>query len=324
MKKVCLFFLICTLLVPNIQGHNPELWPDGNTSISDLPLYSPDIFHETSMLNRVSDKGASRKKKKSASKRKKPKRVKTSRKKSKRVKRHHGKRNRRHLSWHYQGKPDYGLCSYYHNRFHGKKTASGEIYSIHKRTAAHRTLPFGTLVKLTNAKTGQHCIVKINDRGPFHSHFLIDVSLTAAKELGFFNRQPVMVHARVISPDSVGPEPENKSEPKIDSSKILSLVHINAKQGYIYDLEKKLPKKPKGFTLQLYSLTSLEKVKSECSQLFNDSLKSVFVVPIRKKRRLSYKVLYGQYLSRKEALVFKDFFIKRGQSPVVKKFSAIN
>lgn len=76
-----------------------------------------------------------------------------------------------------------GYASYYGGSFHGRKTASGEIYNKYKLTAAHRTLPFGTLVKVTNLKNGKWVIVRINDRGPYNKKRIIDVSFRAARHL---------------------------------------------------------------------------------------------------------------------------------------------
>ncbi len=74
-----------------------------------------------------------------------------------------------------------GKASYYADKFEGKATASGEKFHQHKKTAAHRTLPFGTKVKVTNTTTGKTTKVRINDRGPFVSGRIIDLSKRAAK-----------------------------------------------------------------------------------------------------------------------------------------------
>lgn len=73
-------------------------------------------------------------------------------------------------------------ASYYANKFHGKRTASGRIYDMNKLTAAHKTLPFGTMVRVTNAATGKSVVVEITDRGPFVRGREIDLSKKA-----FFN-----------------------------------------------------------------------------------------------------------------------------------------
>lgn len=77
-----------------------------------------------------------------------------------------------------------GSASYYAATFHGRRTASGEAFDNRAMTAAHRTLPFGTMVRVTNPRTGASVVVRINDRGPFTKGRLIDVSRAAAEQLG--------------------------------------------------------------------------------------------------------------------------------------------
>ncbi len=77
-----------------------------------------------------------------------------------------------------------GSASYYAARFHGQRTASGESFDNNAMTAAHRTLPFGTMVRVTNPSTGASVVVRINDRGPFTRGRMIDVSRAAAQQLG--------------------------------------------------------------------------------------------------------------------------------------------
>lgn len=77
-----------------------------------------------------------------------------------------------------------GIASWYGRKFNGKRTASGEPYDMYGMTAAHRTLPIPSYARVTNTATGKSVIVRINDRGPFHSNRLIDLSYTAAYKLG--------------------------------------------------------------------------------------------------------------------------------------------
>ncbi|MBY6013444.1 septal ring lytic transglycosylase RlpA family protein [Qipengyuania gaetbuli] len=81
-----------------------------------------------------------------------------------------------------------GVASYYGKRFHGRRTASGERFDMNGYTAAHRTLPFGSRVSVTNPRTGKSVVVRINDRGPFHGGRTIDLSRAAAEEIGIVNR----------------------------------------------------------------------------------------------------------------------------------------
>lgn len=79
---------------------------------------------------------------------------------------------------------DRGLASWYGRRFHGRRTASGERYDMHAFTAAHRTLPFGTRVRVRSVHSGREVVVRINDRGPFHRARIIDLSQAAFSALG--------------------------------------------------------------------------------------------------------------------------------------------
>lgn len=94
-----------------------------------------------------------------------------------------------------------GNASYYARKFEGRRTASGEKYRRKLLTAAHRTLPFNTKVKVTNPKNGRWVIVRINDRGPFHKKRIIDVSERAARHLGMFGRGHLKVIIHEV-PDS--------------------------------------------------------------------------------------------------------------------------
>lgn len=90
-----------------------------------------------------------------------------------------------------------GIASYYHDRFHGRKTANGERYDKMAYTAAHRYLPLGTWVRVTT-EDGKSLALRINDRGPYIKGRIIDVSRRAARELGMINRGVVPVKVEVI------------------------------------------------------------------------------------------------------------------------------
>jgi rare lipoprotein A len=93
-----------------------------------------------------------------------------------------------------------GIASWYGKRYHGRRTASGEIFDMNSGTAAHRTLPFGTRVQVTNLENGRSAVLKINDRGPFVRRRIIDVSRRAAQELGFVHQGTARVRVRIVQP----------------------------------------------------------------------------------------------------------------------------
>lgn len=88
-----------------------------------------------------------------------------------------------------------GISSWYggSDGLNGKKTASGEIFNSNSMTAAHKTLPFGTKVKVKSQKTGKSVVVRINDRGPFHKGRIIDLSKAAANKLGIIKSGTIKV-----------------------------------------------------------------------------------------------------------------------------------
>ena len=97
------------------------------------------------------------------------------------------------------GKTEKGQASYYADKFHGRATASGEKYDKKKLTGAHRTLPFGTIVRVTNTANGKSVDVRINDRGPFKAGRIVDVSRAAAEKLDMIKAGVINCTMEVIS-----------------------------------------------------------------------------------------------------------------------------
>lgn len=89
-------------------------------------------------------------------------------------------------------------ASYYHDKFNGRKTASGEVFDNAKFTAANRTLPFGTSIKVTNLNNGKEVIVKVNDRGPYHSTRALDMSKAAFDEIGDTGNGTIPVEYEIV------------------------------------------------------------------------------------------------------------------------------
>ena len=93
-----------------------------------------------------------------------------------------------------------GVASWYGRRFHGQKTASGELYDMYAMTAAHPTLPIPSYVRDTNIANGRSVVVRVNDRGPFHSSRVIDLSYAAAYKLGFIQAGSAQVELESVQP----------------------------------------------------------------------------------------------------------------------------
>jgi len=102
--------------------------------------------------------------------------------------------------------PTVGVASYYAGRWHGRRTASGERFDMHEMTAAHRTLPFGTHVRVTNLGNGRAVVVRVNDRGPWKKARVIDVSYAAALKLGMIGPGTARVRLEIVA-ESAAREP---------------------------------------------------------------------------------------------------------------------
>jgi rare lipoprotein A len=98
-----------------------------------------------------------------------------------------------------------GEASWYGARFHGRRTASGEPFDMHALTAAHRTLPFGTLCRVTSLRSGRAVIVRVNDRGPFARGRIIDLSRAAAELIDMIRAGHVPVTVDVLRPRAPRP-----------------------------------------------------------------------------------------------------------------------
>jgi rare lipoprotein A len=108
-----------------------------------------------------------------------------------------------------RGHVERGVASWYGQKFHGRKTSSGERYDMYQMTAAHKTLPLPTYARVTNLENGRSAVVKINDRGPFVDDRIIDLSFAAAKKLGVVQKGTARVEVASIDPrDNDGKVPK--------------------------------------------------------------------------------------------------------------------
>lgn len=123
-----------------------------------------------------------------------------------------------------RGYSESGIASWYGKKFHGRQTASGEIFDMYKMTAAHKTLPLPTYVEVTNLENRRKVIIKVNDRGPFHGKRLIDLSYVAAVKLGITENGTQRVHVKAI-------EPQALKTPKADNAVVRRVAQADAFVG---------------------------------------------------------------------------------------------
>jgi rare lipoprotein A len=141
-----------------------------------------------------------------------------------------------------------GLASYYAEPYHGRRTASGEIFdSYQELTAAHRTLPFNTMVRVTNTANGREVDVRVNDRGPFIDGRVIDLSIRAAREIDLVRAGVAPVRLKVLKATEVLPASA--------SSRPLYAVQVGAFENprAAEDLKRQLEKRYSRVTVQSFS-----------------------------------------------------------------------
>lgn len=172
-----------------------------------------------------------------------------------------------------------GIASWYGKKFHGKRTSSGEPYDMYAMTAAHKTLPLPTYVEVTNLKNGKKVIVKVNDRGPFHENRLIDLSYSAAKQLGIIATGTGMVNIRTVSAgyqqsaaSEVEYQPANQKVVKVKTPKSSAISGLYLQVG-AFGSEK-----------------SAVKVKVKLQRQIDDA---ILIMPIIKSTGKLYRVRVG-------------------------------
>jgi len=119
-----------------------------------------------------------------------------------------------------------GTASWYGKKFHGQKTSSGEVYDMYGMTAAHRTLPIPSYAKVTNLANGKSVVVRINDRGPFHSERIIDLSYAAAYRLGYVTAGSARVEVESVNAATV--DSKKDVEVKKDAEATGTYIQVGA------------------------------------------------------------------------------------------------
>jgi rare lipoprotein A len=127
-----------------------------------------------------------------------------------------------------------GVASWYGKRYHGQKTATGEVYDMYAMTAAHTLLPLPSYARVTNVATGKSVVVRVNDRGPFHEDRLIDLSYLAAQRLGLLGRGSGMVEVEAIIPGDDAQPATRQPAPEPSPPPAPAASAVSAEPGGIY------------------------------------------------------------------------------------------
>lgn len=194
---------------------------------------------------------------------------------------------------HAHGYTESGLASWYGKKFHGRKTSNGETYNMYGVSAAHKTLPFNTIVKVRNLDNGRELDLRINDRGPFVRGRIIDLSYGAAKELGVVGPGTARVELIALGPAGIqsGSGPSGQSQPPIN-----------------YDAGQ--------FTFQVGAFrdrNNAENLRAKLDRVYQNA----HIAPFDTGGDVYYRVRVGFFTSLEEARKGEEVLLKDGYEPFV-------
>ena len=222
-----------------------------------------------------------------------------------------------------------GLASFYADKFDGRVTASGDIFDQNKMTAAHRTFPFGTKVKVTNMNNKKTITVIINDRGPFVKDRVIDLSKAAAKKLDFISSGVTRVKVEVISLGKTAQQKNSKNKPvtttttkyKQEKTKkptaTKAPVAIATGKGTIansaleyYKIKSELIT-PKGYGIQVASYQEAANLIKRCDAIKKGINKDIIIQVGENRGSKVYRIIIGTFATREAATNFNNNLKKR-------------
>jgi rare lipoprotein A len=204
-----------------------------------------------------------------------------------------------------------GKASFYADKFEGHPTASGEKYRHNKLTGAHKSLPFGTRVRITNLANNQTVEVIINDRGPYVEGRIIDLSKSAAEQLGFVNQGLADVQLEVIDAG------KGKTS---DPVQVIGQVSVDENEFYDFEIQRL---NPTGFGVQIGTYQELVNLMRLADNLKSSYQKKVTVQVKVVNGVKFYGLILGQFSSRVKAETFREELRKKFPDAFIIEFNKL-
>ena len=214
-------------------------------------------------------------------------------------------------------------ASFYADKFHGRKTANGEIFNMYDFTAAHKTLPFNTILKVTNIANGKNVTVRVNDRGPFVQGREIDLSKAAAQKLDMISEGTAHVSIEILqlgsgTSDKIASTPAiEKPETKTETSNTVPKAPVSSKPAVTEEVAVLIepPVEDLRWDIQVGSFSKKENAEALAQKLLKAGFKNVVYqkaggitrVVIRDNQTAAVQPV----LDKLEANGFKDYLVKR-------------
>lgn len=221
-----------------------------------------------------------------------------------------------------------GYATYYSDIFHGRKTASGQIYNKNDFVCAHKNLPFNSYVKVTNLSNQKSVIVRVIDRGPYGGNgYIIDLSRAAAKELDMIQAGTARVSIELVNK----PEKENSSQEtttvKKDTAEntpkdILNEIKVEKWQVTpgLYNYAGVPQKNTLPYGIQVGYYQNLQSALKTVQSILNAGYKKIFVQVIQQKEQFFYRIILGNYENEQVARKNISEIKKKGLEGIIYKF----
>ncbi len=178
--------------------------------------------------------------------------------------------------------PEYGQCGYYPDAHHGKKTASGEIYDKNQLTAAHKSHPFGTLLRVTRLDNKKSIEVRVNDRGPFVGGYVVDISRKAAEAIGLTRDGVAKVKVEVIGTAGAAGSKAIKAAEVSASSTSASVASAGEAASKLVIPGRSSPSAaPRTLAPATYSTSSIVKPQTSAAPTLRQSVSEVYQIEIK-------------------------------------------
>lgn len=219
---------------------------------------------------------------------------------------------------------EFGKASFYADKFEGRVTASGEIFSQKKLTAAHRTLPFGSTVRVTNTENNKTVVVTINDRGPFVEDRVIDLSRAAADKLGFVKKGVAQVKVEVVQLKTNTSRPQQKRVPvatkknKSDVAEKKPAAPL-ANEGVVeYYKLTSTQISPEGYGVQIASYQEAANLMKRCDEIKKQVGKDIIIQVSTANGSKVYRVMLGTFATREQAASYNQTIQSKFKGSFVK------
>lgn len=185
-------------------------------------------------------------------------------------------RGKRYIPLHSEaGFTETGIASWYGRKFHGHDTSNGEPYDMFAMTAAHKTLPLPSFVRVTNLENGNTAIVRVNDRGPFHDDRIIDLSYAAAYKLGYHRQGTAKVKIEALLPDTN----HHNAYIQIAAAQSVEQLGVLAKElTYEYQVDSRIVKKDGIYRLRLGPIDNAQVAKELLDKIKANSHQNAFML----------------------------------------------